>query len=74
MALTDLCEGALVEVERVATGTVWFIKPVNPYRVSLGLIRDDGREWVGDLNPHTVEVADNGTRVVITHTDPEETS
>lgn len=72
IALTSLTEGDPVEVEHVATGTVWFVTEVNPFRVRLGLIRDDGREWVGDFDPHTIEVVDIGVRYVVTHTGDEE--
>jgi hypothetical protein len=57
LTLTSIPVDALVDLESVAAGTVWFVNPVNPYRVQLGIIRHDGREWVGDLNPEGIEVA-----------------
>lgn len=48
---------ALVDFANVAAGAVWFVHPVNPYRVQLGIACHDGRHWVGDLDPTDIEVA-----------------
>lgn len=71
-ALFELPEGAPVEVENVAAGTLWFAVQANPYRVHLGLVRNDGRHWVGDLNPHTTEVDVVDGRHVVRHLDEDE--
>lgn len=68
--LADLAPGDPVELEAVATGTVWFVTTHSPYRVSLGIFRTDGREWAGWLDPHAIDVTETDGRYVITHTDP----
>lgn len=70
--LTSIPVDALVELEGVAAGTVWFVKPVNPFHVQFGIVRHDGREWVGDLDPQYLEVALIEDVYHLIHVEPED--
>jgi len=72
ISLTDLVACDPVEVVGVADGAVWFVKPVNPHRVQLGIVRHDDREWVVDLDPNGISIELIDGRYVIEHLDYED--